>query len=169
MDCVILETPRLRLRTWQDEDVDKTAPIYEKPEVMRYIPGGVWTHERTARIVERMRELDARDGYGFYPLVLKSTGRVIGHCGLGHLEAGEEVEVAYVLDSDCWGCGYATESVVALLEYAFEALPLERIVAVAMPDNPKSIAVMRRAQMQPVGEATHFGMTVMKYEKRKGA
>jgi RimJ/RimL family protein N-acetyltransferase len=165
----IVETDRLLLRRWNDEDAAQTAHIYAKPEVMQCIPGGVWSSERTARIIARMRELDVEQGYGFYPVVVKSLGTVIGHCGLGLLEQGPEIEVAYILDSPYWGKGYAGEAARAIVAHAFSKLHISRIVAVAFPENVRSIAVMRSIGMTPVGLAQHFGMTVVKYEARNRA
>jgi ribosomal-protein-alanine N-acetyltransferase len=164
MDRIVVETARLCLREWQDSDAVEVAPIYAKPEVMRYIPGGVWNAEQTGRIIARMRELEQTQGFGFYPVELKSSGTIIGHCGLGYLEKTGEVEVAYILDSAQWGNGYATEAVVAVVKHAFDKTALTRIVAVAFPENVKSIAVMKRANMMPVGAARHFGFTLSKYE-----
>ncbi len=164
MPDLVLETERLVLRKWRESDNDDVAGIYAKPDVMQYIPGGVWTREQTARILARMRELDLEHGFGFYPMVLKASGNVIGHAGLGYLEKSGEVEVAYVLDTPYWGNGYAPEAVIALLAHAFASTPLARIVAVAMPGNARSIAVMKRAHMTEAGLATHFGITVVKYE-----
>ena len=92
---VVVESERLLLRKWNDEDAAAVEDIYLKPEVMKFIPGGVWSPERTARVVARMRELDIEQGFGFYPVVLKSLGKIIGHCGLGFLEQTPEIEVAY--------------------------------------------------------------------------
>ncbi|MGD0967317.1 MAG: GNAT family N-acetyltransferase [Candidatus Aquilonibacter sp.] len=160
---VIVETERLLLRRWNDQDVAEAVPIYAKPEVMEYIPGGVWSPARTARAITRMRELDIEQGFGFYPVVVKSLGTIIGHCGLGRLEQTPEIEVAYILDSPHWGQGYASEAVRATVAYAFSKLKISRIVAVAFPENVRSIGVMRAAGMSPVGLAQHFGATLVKY------
>jgi RimJ/RimL family protein N-acetyltransferase len=166
MSCVVVETERLLLRKWNDEDAALVAPIYVKPEVMEFIPGGVWSTDRTACAVARMRELDIERGYGFYPVVVKSLGKVIGHCGLGLLEQTPEIEVAYLLDSPYWGQGYASEAVRAIIAHAFSRLAISRIVAVAFPENVRSIGVMRSVGMTPVGLAQHFGATLVKYEAR---
>lgn len=160
----IVETRRLLLRRWNDDDAALVAPIYAKPDVMRFLPGGVWSAERTAHLVARMRELDVEQGFGFYPVVLKSDGNVIGHCGLGRLEQTAEIELAYVLDSQYWGHGYATEAARALLAYAFSTLHISRIVAVAFPENVRSIGVMQACGMTPVGLTQHFGSTLVEYE-----
>ncbi|MGB6984430.1 MAG: GNAT family N-acetyltransferase [Candidatus Aquilonibacter sp.] len=166
MNGAIVETERLLLRTWNDDDAALVAPIYAKPEVMAFIPGGVWSADRTTRAIARMRELDVEQGYGFYPVVEKSLGKIIGHCGLGRLEQTPEIEVAYILDSSHWGRGYASEAARAIIAHAFSKLHIARIVAVAFPENVRSIGVMRAAGMTPVGLAQHFGATLVKYEVR---
>jgi ribosomal-protein-alanine N-acetyltransferase len=167
MSCVVLETERLLLRKWNDEDAALVAPMYAKPEVMEFIPGGVWSADRTARVIARMRELDIEHGYGFYPVVVKSLGKVIGHCGLGQLEQTPEIEVAYIVDSPYWGQGYASEAARAIIAHALTNLNISRIVAVAFPENVRSIGVMRSIGMTPVGFARHFGATLVKYETTK--
>jgi RimJ/RimL family protein N-acetyltransferase len=164
MSEVVVETERLLLRKWNDADACLVAHIYAKPEVMKYIPTGVWSPDRTARVIARMRELDLERGYGFYPVVVKNQGTVIGHCGLGQLEKTPEVEIAYVLDSPFWGRGYASEAARAVIEHAFSKLKISRVVAVAFPENVRSIGVMRSVGMKPVGLAHHFGAMLVKYE-----
>ena len=89
---------------------------------------------------------------------------IVGHAGLGHLEATSEVELAYVFDEPQWGKGLATEAASAILAYGFATIGLERIVAVAFPENRRSIDVMKRCGMTSCGIATHFGRDVVKYE-----
>jgi RimJ/RimL family protein N-acetyltransferase len=114
-----------------------------------------------------MRELDIEQGFGFYPIVVKSLGKIIGHCGLGFLEKTPEIEVAYVLDSPYWGQGYASEAARAAIAYGFSKLNISRIVAVAFPENVRSIGVMRAIGMTPLGPARHFGATLVKYEAKR--
>ena len=167
MGSTVVETERLLIRKWNDDDAAAVAHIYLKPEVMEYIPGGVWSPDRTARTVARMRELDSEHGYGFYPIVVKSLGTIVGHCGLGRLEQTPEIEVAYILDSPYWGQGYASEAARAMIAYGFSKLNIPRIVAVAFPQNVRSIRVMRSVGMTPVGLAQHFGATLVKYQLKK--
>jgi len=114
-----------------------------------------------------MRELDIEQGFGFYPVLVKSLGKIIGHCGLGFLEQTPEIEVAYILDSRYWGQGYASEAAKATIAHGFSRLNISRIVAVAFPENVRSIGVMRSIGMTSLGPAHHFGATLVKYEARK--
>ena len=61
-------------------------------------------------------------------------------------ESGE-IEVGYALFKDFWGKGYAVEASEAFLIYGFEELNLEKIVAVANPDNKNSRRVMEKIGM----------------------
>jgi ribosomal-protein-alanine N-acetyltransferase len=138
--------------------------MYEKPQVMRWIPGGAWDRSQTERFVVRMIETHEQERCCIYPVLMKESDRIIGHCGLNHLERGPEIEIAYLFDEQHWGKGFATEIAGAVLESAFEAMGLERVVAVAFPENVRSIAVMHRIGMKPIGIARHFKRDVVKYE-----
>jgi [ribosomal protein S5]-alanine N-acetyltransferase len=164
-----IATERLYQRPWRLEDVDAVNATYAKPAVMRWIPGGAWDRARTERFVGRMIELHQTLGYCVYPVVLKDAGRIVGHCGLNHLEGGPEIEIAYLFDEPYWGRGYATEIARAVLGRAFESTSIERIVAVAFPENIRSIAVMERAGMRSAGVARHFNADVIKYEAVRAA
>lgn len=164
MKLAPIETERLLLRAWEDGDAESAAPIYAKPNVMRYIPGGTWDAERTGHIVARMRALAADQGFGFYPAVLKESGTIVGHAGLGYLEGTEEIELAYIFDEPYWGRGLATEASRAILAHGFATIDLKRIVAVAFQENQRSVEVMKRCGMTFAGVARHFGREVVKYE-----
>jgi RimJ/RimL family protein N-acetyltransferase len=158
-----LETSRLYSREWQDHDAADCARIYAKPQVMQFIPGGVWTPERTASIIARFKERTAQSGLPIYPIIEKTTDTIMGHAGLGRVEATEKTEVFYVLDDAYWGKGYAREAADAFLEVAFSRLALERVFALTFPENVRSQAVMRKLGMKPDGHAFHFGVHLVQY------
>lgn len=157
-------TKRLYQRPWRLDDVENVWAMYGKPHVMRWIPGGAWDHSQTERFVVRMIEMHEQERFCIYPVLMKESDEIIGHCGLNHLERGPEIEIAYLFDEPYWGKGFATEIAAAVLERAFQTMGLERVVAVAFPENARSIAVMQRIGMKPVGIARHFNADVVKYE-----
>src|SRR5436190_7169991 len=111
--------------------------VFSDPEVMRYLPSGVPVPmERTAEVHGRWEEAWATRGLAPWGLELLETGRLVGHCGLRHVEElPGEVEVLYALGREHWGAGYATEAAGASLRYGFDRVGLERILAFAMPPN----------------------------------
>jgi len=72
---------------------------------------------------------------------------MIGWCGLGFLPEIGETEVAYLLDKDYWNRGYATEAARISLGYGFEEAGLDRIIALAFPENAASRRVMEKIGM----------------------
>jgi ribosomal-protein-alanine N-acetyltransferase len=156
-------------RPWRVEDAEAVCEMYAKPQVMRWIPGGVWDRNQTERFVARMVEVHERGGFCVYPVLRKESDQIIGHCGLNNLERGPEIEIAYLFDEPCWGQGLATEIARGVLERAFQDGDLERVVAVAFPENVRSIAVMQRIGMRPIGIARHFNADVVKYEALRSA
>ncbi|HEY3676056.1 MAG TPA: GNAT family N-acetyltransferase [Candidatus Tumulicola sp.] len=161
---IVFRTKRLVLRRWQEGDAEALAATYADPDIMRYIPGGVWSLERTKQIIARMSQLERDNGFGFYPVIRAGDECILGHCGLGRLENGDEIEVAYVLGKAHWGYGYASEAASATIDHAFRTGVAQRIVAVAFPENFRSTAVMHRIGMRRVGRAQHFGAELEKYE-----
>ena len=110
--------------------------------------------ERLARIVARYPEWN---GLGLWAAVERDTDELIGCGELLPLEGGPEVEVGYHLRRDRWGRGYATELARALVEHGFDRLGLERIVAVAYPENTASHRVLLKAGLTHHGRRHVFG------------
>src|SRR5207249_3701094 len=87
------------------------AGIWADPNVTRYM-GGPRQTETVRRILEEELRNGSVDAFGFCPVVEKTSGRVIGDCGLTKkdVDGRDEVELVYVFAADAWGQGYATEA-----------------------------------------------------------
>jgi ribosomal-protein-alanine N-acetyltransferase len=145
---MILETPRLMLRELAPEDADEMARILSDPETMRHYPAP-FDRAGVEAWIERNRQRYAVDGHGLWAVVLKSTGELIGNCGLikQQVDGADELEVGYHLRRDCWGQGYATEAARACRDYGFAHYPVERIISLIRPDNWPSRKVAERNGM----------------------
>jgi RimJ/RimL family protein N-acetyltransferase len=137
-----LETPRLRLRAWRDDDLEPFAAINARPEVMRYQGGVLMTRAQTAAQLDRIVAHWAEHGFGLWAAEERATGTLAGFVGLSHpafLPAVmPAVEVGWRLDPDLWGRGLATEGGAASLRYGSEVLGLRRIVSIIDPRNEAS-------------------------------
>jgi len=164
-----LETQRLRLRLWRDDDLDNMCAVYMDPEVTRYIATGWADHidkvrERMERQARRWRE----HGFGIWAVEDRETGEFLGRSGLQHLDQTDEVEVGYIFLQKGWGKGYATEAARASLRYGFDYLGLDRIVACAYPENTASRNVMTKMGMRYVKTGVWYKTMLVYYEILRG-
>ena len=144
---IILETERLVVRTWTPDDAQEGFRIWSDEEVMRYVGTGQpnATVEETRAWLGRMMAHHERHGFGFWAVVEKDSGRLVGSCGLGYQrDGGPPLEFGYTLARSHWGRGYATEAASACLRYAFEVLRLPEIVASVDSRNLASCRVLEK-------------------------
>jgi [ribosomal protein S5]-alanine N-acetyltransferase len=139
----ILETERLLLREFVPEDVDALALVLSDAEAMRYYPAAL-NRAGVAAWIERNRRRYVDSGHGLWAMVLKSTGEVIGDCGLSR-DGIEEVEIGYHVRRDLWGHGYAPEAARASHSYGFRQLDAARLISLIRPENLPSRRVAEKS------------------------
>ena len=146
-----LDTPRLRLRAFKEEDA-RDANSYEGDAVtVRFATHGVRSLDDS---LEHLRAIIAdsraqnRRIFGF-AVVQRKTGHLIGRCGmkLGEAEPSEAM-LWYVLARSTWGNGYAVEAARAVLAFGFEELRLHRIFVEIDPRNVGSLRVAEKLGMR---------------------
>jgi RimJ/RimL family protein N-acetyltransferase len=164
---MLIETDRLLLRPWREEDVSGVKAVYCDPEVRRFT-GGALASEKMADYVQRLIEADARGDLRLLPLVEKNTGAIVGSCGLQPLEGGPEVEIGWMLARDAWGNGYATEMSLAVLRYGLDELGLGRIYATIDQRNARSVAVVNRLGMWFEKVARIYKRDMLLYSATRG-
>ena len=146
----MVETERLLLREWREDDFEPFARMCADPRVMEFFPATL-TREETAAGIERGRAHFARHGFGWWAAELKETGAFIGFIGLAvpYFEAHFTpcVEVGWRLAAEYWRRGLATEGARASLRYGFEVLGLAEIVSFTTVANVRSRRVMEKIGM----------------------
>jgi RimJ/RimL family protein N-acetyltransferase len=164
-----LQTERLVIRPYRDDDATGLHEVFGSPEVMRWTPSApskdaAETRQRLARTMA----FTARQppGLGLWALELTTSSEFLGQVGLFPIEGkGPEVEVAYELAPRVWGHGYATEAARALVEYGFGELGLRRIVALILPDNARSRNVASKCGMTLEGPGRFYGLDLLVYAR----
>ena len=145
----ILETERLRLRNMTDTDLDTLSAFLQDSEAMYAYEGAFSDDEVRAWLQRRAEERKRGDGLGLWAVELKSTGQMIGDCGITrqHTPSGERLEIGYHLRRDCWHNGYAIEAARACKHYAFEVLCVPEVCSIIRDTNLASMNVAIRNGM----------------------
>jgi ribosomal-protein-alanine N-acetyltransferase len=151
-----LRTPRVLLRQWKEIDLDNWAAMNADPEVRRYFPA-VLSRAEALGEADRIRGAIAQRGWGMWALEIPGVHTFAGFVGLSlpGFEAPwmPAVEIGWRLAPTAWHQGYATEGAVAALDFAFQHLELPQVVAMSVPTNGPSHAVMHRLGMVRDGSA----------------
>jgi ribosomal-protein-alanine N-acetyltransferase len=142
----MFETERLLLRRFNENDVEAIYRMRSDADMMRYIREPQNRAEST-NWVKLVSSLWEKEKIGFCAVVEKVSGQVIGWCGLWRLKETGETEVGYAIAKEFWRRGLASEAAEAFLEYGFNKLNLDKIVAVAFPENAGSRRVMEKLGM----------------------
>lgn len=161
--AIVIATPRLHLRRFIPADLDAIWAVERDPEVMRYVGKGARTREESQTRLEAAMSHWERHGFGMMAVVHIQDNRLIGRAGLCFLDDTPEIEVGYVLDKPYWGQGLATEAAGACVRYGFEVLGLQRIVAIARPENEASRHVMTKLGMKQEGEGHWYRQVSVYY------
>jgi RimJ/RimL family protein N-acetyltransferase len=151
-------TARLLLRQWRESDRVPFAALNADEETMRFL-GGPVTRAVSDGYVNRTCAQWESDGFGKWAVELVETGAFIGTLGLQRVRFDAAftpaVEIAWRMTRAFWGRGLATEAARAAVDYGFQELGLSEIIAMTVPANRASRAVMERLGMGYVGEFDH--------------
>lgn len=138
-----IETNRLILRMFRDEDWRDLYELYSDEEVTRFTIGRVLTEGDTWRTMASMIGHWQIRGYGPYAAEEKSSGKVIGPIGLWYPNDWPSPEIKYALARRFWGKGYASEAAQAVQKVAAEYLSDISLISFIHSDNAASIKLAR--------------------------
>ena len=144
-----LESPRLLLRPFTEEDLNALALLMGDPEVMRFSLTGPLSRADSEGVLGRFMASYAENGFGVFAVFEKALGRVIGYCGFLHqtIRGQLEVEISFRLIPEFWGQGIATEAAALVRDYGLNALGKKRLVSMIDPRNTASIRVAKKIGM----------------------
>jgi RimJ/RimL family protein N-acetyltransferase len=161
---VVLETPRLRLRAFRNEDFDAYAAICADPEVMQYIGTGITLNRMDAwRSMAGILGHWQLLGYGMFAIESKATGELMGRAGFLDPPGWPGFEVGWLLGRSHWGQGFAFEAAVASRDYAFGSLGRDKIISLIRPGNARSIRLAERLGEKLTGEVELLGSKALIY------
>ena len=162
-----IKTSDTFLRKFTPEDLPVMSRIYADEVVMKYIGRGGAVDERaTEQMLKAFMKSYEMNGFGIWACVDRMSGKIIGHCGFNVLPVTGDIEIAYLLDKPYWGKGIATSIALETLQYGFNELKLNKIVALAYPQNIASIRVIEKLGMNHEGIKEFFGIGFSFFSKQ---
>lgn len=159
----MLETDRLLHRKFTSDDLEKLIEIRSDVEVQKYIGGEEMQNPESLKTRLEFYISCYEDRIGQHAMIWKATGEMIGWSGLQPLEGTEEIEVSYGMIKEFWGMGIGFETALVWLQYGFQRIELEGIVAVADKENVGSWRIMEKLGMRYERTEKHYGMNCVVY------
>ena len=144
-----LETERLVLRLYTENDESELIKLFTDAEVMKYVGDGVMTEAQAAEWWRKLFNKFYPQGVNIWAVFAKENLEYIGHAGIyPRPTKKEDWEFVYFLRRAAWGKGYATEIAEIIIEYGFKDLNLPEVFTSVDNDHRDSIRVMEKAGMK---------------------
>jgi RimJ/RimL family protein N-acetyltransferase len=163
MNEITLETERLILRMFREQDFEDYTRITADADVMRFLGGKTLDRMETWRHMAFIVGHWYFRGYGIWAVEEKASGKVIGRIGFINPEGWPGFELGWTLGKEYWGRGYATEGARRALEFGFNELDRSHIISLIHPDNKASIRVAERLGEKIEGKTELLGHEVLIY------
>ncbi|MBQ2255059.1 MAG: GNAT family N-acetyltransferase [Clostridia bacterium] len=145
---VTLETPRLLLRAFREEDA---ADFFAYASVPGVGEMAGWNHHESMEDTHRVLGMFLEEK-NVFALVHKEDGRIIGSLGLHVSHAAgtpfeplRSKEIGYVLSKAYWGKGLMPEAVGEVIRYCFEELGAEVLTVGHFEGNDQSKRVIEKS------------------------
>jgi RimJ/RimL family protein N-acetyltransferase len=144
-----IETERLILRDWREEDREPWHAMSCDPQVMATI-GPLKTRAESDAQIDRFVAQSVATGYTVWALERREDGAFMGFCGFFQGEFApieNEIEIGWRLWGKDWGRGYAREAAQACLDWGWAHIDADLIWAITTPGNIRSWGLMERLGM----------------------
>jgi [ribosomal protein S5]-alanine N-acetyltransferase len=165
-DPTVLQIDAFTMRPIQVSDLDVLAAIWADPEVTRFLPsqGVPISRENTEKALQSFVAHWQQREYGIWAIVENTSSfEMVGYCGLRYLSELDEVEVLYGLAKEYWGRGIATQAAKTSVFYGFNVANLDKVIAMAIPDNQASRRVIEKAGLHYEKQVHMFNLDVLYY------
>lgn len=166
-----IETERLILRRFREEDFDALFEINRNPDTFRYSERGpMRSEEAWSRLLRNIGHWDVK-GYGLFAVEEKRTGRLVGEAGLAdfHRNLGPsfdgDPEASWTIAPAAQRQGYATEAIRAALAWAQETILLSRSVCLIHVQNEPSLQVANKVGFQFFDRCDYKGYPALLLER----
>ncbi len=165
-------TERLRLTALVADDVDLALEMFTDPEVVKYVCD-VMTEAEICQEMTNSTKRGGNGGIGIWCIADRRTGEKLGDTYLLPMSIDmndtdfslvvmgqmpdADIEIGYFFKRSAWGRGYATEVCKRLLQFAFQEVSLNEVVASVDEDNVASKKVLEKSGLLDCGRTRSCG------------
>lgn len=168
----ILETERLYLRPFTIDDAIHLYELNSDPEVLKYTSDLPFKNKESAQQfishyianVYTKPKSAISTKMGRYAVIRKKDNLFLGWCGLKYHKDTRYIDVGYRFYKKYWNLGYATESAISIVNYAFNNLKLPFVVAHVHLDNKASQKVLDKIGMYKHSNITYDNAPSLLYK-----
>ena len=155
----LLYSSRLMLRPFTLDDAPALFSWSSDPEVTAYLRFSVHESIKESRsVISRWMKSALHPPFFHWAIEKRDTQQVIGSIGIEIMSLHDNRgELGYCLTKSAWNCGYATEAVKMVLQFALERGGFHRLEACHAENNIASGRVMEKAGMhREAGPLHHY-------------
>ena len=157
----VIGTRRLILRPLRDGDAAAIFALFNDWEVVRWLSSPPWPYARADAEGFVRAVNDPSDPESDIVFAITLGGKLIGTIGVreraaNNLQTGAGPNIGYWIGRPCWGQGYASEALSALVAHVFALSPAAAIYCGAFADNLASLRVQQKAGFVHAGTTTLF-------------
>ena len=171
MSATTIDTERLRLRGFRNDDAEELGRLYVDPEIMRHLPGYPSNFDGClARARGDIATYNAhweRHGYGIWAVEDRAERRLVGRCGLRWLDEFSAVELLYMFDKTHWRRGFATEAAARAIAFGQGERRLGKLIGLTLPENTASRRVLEKSGFAYLRHTQFRNHTVLLFERGK--
>jgi RimJ/RimL family protein N-acetyltransferase len=140
-----IETERLILRSFREDDVDVMGRLFANPDFMRFSLGVFIDRKQTVAFIEKVMGWDRTGIPSQFAVVPRGEDAIVGYCGFfQHAEAPGEIEIGYRLHPDYWNRGLITEAALAVRDHGFRDWKLPRVISLITRKTSRQVAWLRK-------------------------
>lgn len=147
---MIFETERLYLRRINENDLNSFYDIMGNDNTMKYL-GKTLTKEEIGYYIEDISKQHFNDNEGEYAIVLKETEEVIGQFSISTKKRDRRSEISYMFSDKYWNKGYGYECTNSIINYLFDELNMNKIIADCDISNVGSCKLLEKLGMEREG------------------
>ncbi|EAR00016.1 GNAT family N-acetyltransferase [Maribacter sp. HTCC2170] len=154
----LFKSERLGFRNWEENDLKELEIMNSDVEVMEHFPKTLAKKENKA-LFEKLRLHYKKHNHTYFATEILESGELIGFIGLVFQDYKTDftpaVDIGWRLKKSAWGKGFATEGAKKCIDFGFNKLNLDKIIAICTVKNSKSENVMKKIGMNKIGEFNH--------------